>query len=235
MKIAICDERKQDREVLKKLLEDYEIENWQDFEILEYDSELQLYEDKESLQLCQIIFLDISKDEIGELQAAMKVRELYPNISIVLVSACMNSVLDGYKVGASRFLLKDELPETIIECMNTILKKRMRNDLVVQFSFVEGNVALLTKEIIYIETNRHKNIFHTHKGTYSLYRKLSEIEKELSGMGFVRIHQSFLVNMRYIEKISSYIMRLTTGIELSVPKSRYPGVKRQYALYKEEQ
>ncbi len=51
-------------------------------------------------------------------------------------------------------------------------------------------------------------------------------------MGFLRIHQSFLINMRYIVKISSYLMTLTTGKEISVPKSRYPEVKRQYTLFK---
>ncbi len=33
----------------------------------------------------------------------------------------------------------------------------------------------------------------------------------MKDMGFVRAHLSFLVNMRYIVKISSYIMTLTTG------------------------
>ncbi|MEY8326845.1 LytTR family transcriptional regulator DNA-binding domain-containing protein [Lachnospiraceae bacterium 54-11] len=48
----------------------------------------------------------------------------------------------------------------------------------------------------------------------------------------MRIHQSFLINMRYIGKLSSYVMVLTTGKEISVPKSRYPEVKRQYTLFK---
>ena len=55
---------------------------------------------------------------------------------------------------------------------------------------------------------------------------------EAAGKGFVRIHQSFLINMRYIGKLSSYVMVLTTGKEISVPKSRYPEVKRQYTLFK---
>ncbi|MCH5344727.1 MAG: LytTR family transcriptional regulator [Acetatifactor sp.] len=102
-----------------------------------------------------------------------------------------------------------------------------------QYSFVEGSVGLRADEILYIETNRHKNIFYTTKGTYSLYRKLGEIEEDLKGLGFLRAHQSFLINMRYIEKISSYILKLTTGKEISVPKTRYPEVKRQYQEFQE--
>lgn len=102
------------------------------------------------------------------------------------------------------------------------------------FTFVEGEATLLAEEIFYIETSRHKNIFHTADRTYSIYRKMDEIEAAMEGMDFLRCHQSFLVNMRYIQKISSYVMTLTTGQELSVPKARYREVKRRYAAYLEK-
>lgn len=114
------------------------------------------------------------------------------------------------------------------------MKKAEKDNLTVQFRFVEGELKLNVEDIIYIETNKHRNLFYTNSGTYSIYRKLNEIEQEFNGMDFLRIHQSFLVNMRYIEKISSYVLRLTTGEELSVPKSRYQNVKKVYSLYKEK-
>lgn len=46
--------------------------------------------------------------------------------------------------------------------------------------------------------------------------------------------------MRYIRKISSYVLHLAVGtdktehiVEISVPKSRYAYVKREYAAYQE--
>lgn len=107
-------------------------------------------------------------------------------------------------------------------------------DRMIRFSFVEGKKLVKTDEIIYIETSRHKNIFYVGDQTYSIYKKLDEIERELEGLDFLRIHQSFLVNMHYIEKISSYVLRLKTGEELSVPKARYPEVKRQFMAFKGE-
>ena len=101
-----------------------------------------------------------------------------------------------------------------------------------EFSFVEGEIRLQTDDIIYIETAKHKNVFYTKKQAYTIYKKMDELKNELDEFGFVRVHQSFLVNMRYIEKISSYVLRLITGKEISVPKSRYQEVKRRYALYK---
>ena len=145
---------------------------------------------------------------------------------------CLCELCSGWVVKASRFLLKDDLEQTLQECVDDILREIRQEEQVVEFGFVEGNVRLKVDNIIYIETSKHKNVFYTAGETYSIYKKMDELEAELAGMGFVRIHQSFLINMRYIGKLSSYVMVLTTGKEISVPKSRYPEVKRQYTLFK---
>ena len=119
--------------------------------------------------------------------------------------------------------------------MDDLIVEIQKNSRILEFSFVEGTIKLHADDIIYIETARHKNIFYTEKGCYSIYKKLDELEAELKDMGFVRIHLSFLVNMRYIAKINSYVLTLTTGKEISVPKSRYAQVKRQYMLFKGEE
>lgn len=115
-----------------------------------------------------------------------------------------------------------------------IPKEKVQKDTILEFAFVEGRTNLKAEDIIYIETSRHKNLFYTKTQVYSIYKKLSELEDELSPYGFVRIHLSFIVNMQYIDKISSYVLRLTNGKEISVPKSRYAEVKRRYAAFKEE-
>lgn len=233
MNIIICDDCQKDREILIRLLRQYEQKNKENFEIIEYDSGTRLNEDELALKDCQLIFIDINMAEADGLAVAMQIKDTYPDTPLVLVTAHMDYALDGYKVKASRFLLKDDLQQTIEECMDDLLKEMKQKEQVVEFTFVEGKVSLRADEIIYIETARHKNIFHTKKQIYSIYRKLNEIEEDLKGMGFLRTHLSYLVNMRYIEKISSYVLRLTNGKEISVPKSRYPEVKRQYTLYKE--
>lgn len=233
MQIAICDDCKKDREILKELLKEYERKKKLQFKIKEYDSGIRLCENERELSDYQLIFLDINMEEEDGMETAMRIREIQPEVHIVLVSAYMNHVLEGYKVRASRFLLKDNLEHTIRECMDDILREIRLKEWQVQYSFVEGNVTLKVEDIIYVETSRHKNYFYTKDEVFSIYKKLDEIENELQGYGFVRTHQSYLVNMRYVEKISSYVMKLNTGEELSVPKSRYQEVKRQFTLFKD--
>ena len=83
----------------------------------------------------------------------------YPKLPVVLVTAYMNYALDGYKVKASRFLLKDNLADTIEECMDDLIAEINKNRRILEFRFVEGTIKLYADDIIYIETELHKNVF----------------------------------------------------------------------------
>ena len=113
MNIIICDDRIDDRKNLSDLLSDYGEKKNYEFAITEYDSGEQLCEEQSALEACQILFLDINMQGMDGLKTAMRIKEKYPKLPVVLVTAYMNYALDGYKVKASRFLLKDNLADTI--------------------------------------------------------------------------------------------------------------------------
>lgn len=234
MNIIVCDDSSVDRVALTELLREYEQQNGVSFAITEFDSGEALCADEEALKQAQLIFLDINMSAMDGLKTTTEIKKKYPDIPVVLVTAYMNYVLDGYKVKARYFLPKDNLADTLSECLNDLIEEIDRNSLRLEFSFVEGTVKLAVDEIIYIETARHKNIFYTTKGEFSIYKKMDELESELDKYGFVRVHLSFLINMRYIAKLGSYLLTLTNGKEISVPKSRYPEAKRKYMLFKGE-
>jgi len=68
--------------------------------------------------------------------------------------------------------------------------------------------------------------------SYQIYDKLDSVERNLEGYGFLRIHKSYLVNMKHIRKISNYIVSLDTGEELHVPRLRFQAVKEGFVAYK---
>ena len=93
------------------------------------------------------IFLDINMDGMDGLETARKIKAECSKVHIVLVTAYVNYALDGYKVKASRFLLKDDLEQTRQECMDDILREIRQEERVVEFGFVEGNVRLKVDDI----------------------------------------------------------------------------------------
>ena len=91
MKITVCDDSKKDRDILRELLKAC----GHDFEIKEYRSGEELYANMEYVQECGIVFLDINMEGMDGLKVAMKIKEEYPEVHIVLVTAYMNYALDG--------------------------------------------------------------------------------------------------------------------------------------------
>lgn len=85
------------------------------------------------------------------------------------------------------------------------------------------------KKILYFESSQRKAILHTENGTESFYRKLSDIEKEVNqGAYFLRIHQSYLVNVNAIVHYSQSQIQLSNGEILPVSSDRQKEVRRRY-------
>ena len=69
---------------------------------------------------------------------------------------------------------------------------------------------------------------------YTMYGTLNTLESELAENNFIRIHQSYLVNIKHIKNVVRYRAVLTSGIELIIPKVRYTYVKKQFIAYQGE-
>jgi len=187
----------------------------------------------------KIVFLDISMDELDGMETAQKIREVSNDIFIVFVTAFVNYMLEGYRVDAVRYILKNNVnfSELIFECMDAISKKMNYVVKKKTFHFNEGTKNISLERLLYIESRLHKlefNIMEDRLNKYSLYSKLDDMEKELADNTFVRIHQSYLVNMKHIAKVSRYEVLLTNGIQLKIPKMRYQYVEEMYVSYKGE-
>lgn len=68
--------------------------------------------------------------------------------------------------------------------------------------------------------------------TYQIYDKLDIIEKKLVKHGFLRIHKSYLVNMKHIRRIGNYTAILDTGEEFPVPRPRFQAARETFVDYK---
>ena len=101
------------------------------------------------------------------------------------------------------------------------------------FSCVEGNIRIPLSEILYFETVGHRISIHLVKREYHTYEKMKNLTERFSEAGFIRVHQSFLVNMKHIRNLNNYMITLDNGKEIPVPKTRYREVKQEYTRYTE--
>lgn len=233
LRIAICDDEQFYREKMRMLLERYFKKCGLPYEILTFTSGEDFLKQCENRVKYDIVFMDISMEKLDGMQTAQQIRAFHSDTDIVFVTAFLDYALEGYKVNAVRYILKDTLDGAVVECMDAILRKKKASQ--VSFSFMEGEKKLYTDNILYVESRKHKSVFfylETEIVHYQIYDKLDTIEEKLSGYGFLRIHKSYLVNLKHIRKISNYAVMLDTGEELPVPRLRYQAVKEAFVEYK---
>lgn len=235
LRIAVCDDDKTFRDYITKRIDGYFHERQISREIQAFSSGEELLE-SEVAGILDVAFLDISMEGMNGIEAARLLREKSRDVCIILVTGYMNYVLEGYKVMALRYLVKEQFDASFEECMEAVMRQFHLHADQIHLTFAHGEVYLTPDEISLVESRGHKLLFYDPKGGLlgQMMEKLDHAETVLGDYEFLRIHKSYLVNMKYITGINHYRLYLDNGMELPVPKTRYPDVRMEYALYKGE-
>ena len=231
MRVLLCDDDKRDIDKLETLIDKYGAANNIQFNIDSYSAGEELLDDVLKGKNADIFFLDINLEGMDGLEIASKIREKYENVPIVFITAYINYALDGYKVRANRFLVKDDLEHTFSECMDDICGEIIKKRKSMMFHCVDGDRRINLSDISLFETSGRQVVIHSGNNTFQMYEKLNSLEEKLEGYGFIRIHRFYLVNIKYIANIHNYVLTLADGRELPIPKGRYREVRQKYTLF----
>lgn len=236
IKIVICDDEIIFAGKLKKIIDSYCKQKQIPYKIDIYQSGKEFITDNIKMVEYQIAFLDISMEETDGLEAARELRKLCHETYIIFVTAFINYSLEGYKVNAIRYLLKTDtnFKQSVYESLDAVFQKIEYIPVIKEFNFCEGNKNISLEKILYIESILHKLEFHILDEEivlYTMYGTLNNISKMFI-KDFVRIHQSYLVNLRFVKKITGNNLLLFNNITLPIARARLKEVRNMVALYK---
>ncbi len=177
-----------------------------------------------------IIYLDIEMKCVNGIDVAKQIRSGDYNVLLIYISSYENYFIELFEVEPFRFIKK---PVDLKLFENYFMKAYERvshNDAYFEYQFNKVQHRYLIKDILYFESSGRSIVLHGVNEEIRFYGKLSQIEKELTdgNVPFIRIHQSFLVNYRYITQISFYNLILTDGTSLQISESRQKNVRKQY-------
>ena len=167
------------------------------------------------------------------------IRKVSREVFIVFVTAYVDYSLEGYRLDVVRYLLKGNanFQSKVNECMDAIINKMNYSVTKRKFDFKEGRKEISLDRLLYIESNLHILEFHViedEETVYTMYETLNVMDDTLSENGFIRTHQSYLVNVKHIKNVVRYKLILTNGAEMSIPKVRYTEVKKKFVAYQGE-
>lgn len=227
MKIAICDDLRQDQHCLVHSLHNYCETNLINATINEYDSGESLLGNF-SKNMFDIVFLDIYMNGLNGIDTAKKIREIDQDCLIVFITTSREHALDGFYVNALHYLIKPVNDEKILEVFNRC--KKILNDAQQYIEVISDRllVKVPVKSIQYIEVYDKACYIHRDENTIKTYLSLEEIAKQLKARNFLRCHRSYIVNMYFILNVGDNDFILQPGTHIPIRHSEKKIIKETY-------
>lgn len=203
LQIGICDDEKDIRLSLRWTLERILEERGIEYHLLGFPSgDILLQWLSQHQGEMDLVFLDIEMDGMNGMKVANKIRETDAILQIAFVTGYADFVFEGYGVGALGYLLKPPKPEQLSDILSRTLAAMCRQSAeVYTCRSGENHYRIPHKEILYFASDKRQIHCRTYIREYTFYGKLDEVEQELLGKGFVRIHQRYLVRAAAVNRV----------------------------------
>ncbi len=228
--VAICENEREAMERLCALLEECYGGRMRITEYVEGADLLDEWE-RAGRQLQEIILMDIRFQDEDGISVAKKLQQRYPHAFIIFVTGFVEYASEIFEADPVYFLLKPVSIDKLCAAMERAIRHLLRdeNDLV---AFSEGGstVQLMPRNISYMESHLHEVHIHEVGRIWSLHGKLSELTKRMP-IQFLRVHQSYLVNMDYIVKFTKQEIVLQDGSRIPISRARQLEASKRFLNY----
>lgn len=194
------------------------------------DPILALKEINELKKPVDFLFLDVEMPGLNGLELACKIAD--KTINIILVSAHLLYSIEGYNINAKHFLYKPFDVDKVETIINGIINNMAREKpyIMVRFGSKMQIQKIDVDTIIAVEGNGNYINILTINGTLVSYYKLSKMENDLRAFLFmIRIHKSYIVSTKHIEKIDGFSILLKNNMEINVGESYRSDFKKSIA------
>ncbi|MBU3876380.1 LytTR family DNA-binding domain-containing protein [Faecalicatena sp. AGMB00832] len=202
-RLAVCEDDELVRREICRLCEEILTEERIKHIIYPYASAEELWETmtEGELQL-RLLILDIEMDGMSGMELAKRLRTEENRISIIFVTGSEEYLKTGYRVQPIDYLMKPIDKERFRHALKTDWKLNQVPETVMIQS--KGKTTWIKlSEILYAESENHIVTIHlVSQREEVLYTSLKEVEKVLPTYNFARSHNSFLVNLEYVETVT---------------------------------
>lgn len=229
MRIAICDDETFFTESLKTYIED----KYNSLDLLielfgSGESLLQHYHGQASV--FDIVFLDIEMKQIDGFQTAKAIQKIAPDTIIVFVTSHAELACEGYEVSAFRFITKPVDKRKLVRAIESAINQLGQTKTIhIRNETEEFKIKLA--DIVYIEAQDQQVAVYTETDHYLQRCSLSDYARNLRPEGFVLVHRSYLVNIRYIKGFNKQVVILENGKTIPLSRLRHKEFERSFHEY----
>lgn len=228
IKIAVCDDNSYDIEMTKN-------EVYNACSTHNIECEVNVYDNSETMvsdilrDCIEVVLLDIQMPQVSGLEIANDLKEAGAFINIIFLTNRADMVFESFRYHPFRFVRKEYIKEELGEALVAVEKKIASELHFVQFDNGKMTGSFKVRDIQYIESNGHYLVIHLPHTVCKVRGKISDCEKRLSALGFIRTQVGYLVNVRHVARLTSKEVQMDNGNILPVRRGSAEKIKIQYA------
>lgn len=220
IKIAIVEDRQEDRKKLKEVLERYADASGEVLQIMEFPDA------PEFLHQCrgqyQIVFMDVGMPYMNGLDAARKFRRLDTEAVLIFITGMAQYAVRGYEVDALDYIVKPvQYDSFVLKMKRAVQQVKCRADLPYVIPLRSGFRKISRREIRYVEVTGHRIIYHTDQEDIPAYGTMKEVLRKLPDPAFALCNSCYYVNMHYVTGVENFTVYLgDVKLQISHPRKK---------------
>ena len=234
MYIAICDDDRIFIETLKETVQKLLNQRRRSCNIETFINGNDLIE-RSKEAFADAVLLDIDMPVMSGFEAAEKLQRINTDALIVFITSHEDKVYQSWEYQPFWFVRKSHIQDLELVLNKLIVKIDSRNEQEKNIYTLntEGKPAFIDiNEVIYIQAYNHYVLINNKNNEKIQVRcKISDAEQQLYPLYFIRIQNSVIVNCRFISKIKSRSVILSSGEEISVSRNRLEYVRNEFQRF----
>lgn len=234
--IGICDDSKEQINLIKKYLINYIHLNQTEFKQVDFRITTSVnptaFLEKIKKKKLDMVFLDIDMAEMNGIELGEKIKEKYKETIIVYITAFEKYALEAFQVRAFHYLIKPltkgKFENVWIEIFNLLKKnsdRRFKNkNYIVKKR--DKTICLSYSDIYYFEKNAHKIKVYTSDRDITFYGSFKELLEEVDTDIFIKCHQGYIVNRYMIRAYKDNMITMASQEKIPVSRTNVSKIRQ---------
>lgn len=230
--IAICDDSKQERQILAALFKRYQELHATPLQIHIFQNGFSLLDAIDQGKRFDITILDILMPEENGIEIARNIRASGTDTEIIFLTSSPEYAVESYEVKAQNYLLKPVTEEKFFASIDSILAELDEKDTAsfIIYTTEKQYSRLRVSSLVYGEVTHRTITLHLADQTMiSAVMTFTEFQDILKAYpDFIYPHRSYAVNMNYIQYVTKSDIILTDGQKIPLSRNNYTKISEQF-------
>lgn len=228
--VLCCDDNAEQLEQLKTELKTLDVGEPMNPLFFTDSHEMMSYAEKHGSAV-DVVLCDIVLDKENGVELAGLIKQRFPQIQVVFMSAFEGLFEETYHVEHIAFLKKPVKRDRLeISLKKAAAVAKVRREMYITVRVKGALMKLDISKILYVEAHLREVKIVTETEIVNSYNRLSDIGSMLDAR-FVNCHKSYIVNIDKISQICRLQFILKNGEIIPIAMARYDEVRQHYLTY----